>query len=76
MKDTYCEHCNYPYFDFKTTANGYTTSDIISHINNEDDTMLDINIFHESANDTAMIYDGSFSIHIKYCPWCGRRLGK
>lgn len=76
MKDTYCEYCNYPYFELKTTTKGYTTTDLVVHIDNEDDTIMNINVFHENSNKDIMIYDGGFSIPIKYCPYCGRRLGQ
>jgi len=72
MKDTYCEYCNPPYFEFKTETNGYTTSDITACINNNEE--LNINVFHTGNNSGTLIYDGSFNIPIKYCPYCGRRI--
>lgn len=74
MKDTRCDYCDFPYFTFKVNTNSFTTTDIIACIDNEDDALLDINVFHEGANHS-MICDGSFSIPIKYCPHCGRKLG-
>lgn len=75
MKDTYCDYCNPPYSTFYVSTNSYTPSEILLSFDTEDDTFLNIDIFHNNASSGEKIYDGSFSTKIKYCPICGRKLG-
>lgn len=75
MKDTYCDYCNPPYSTFYVSTNNYTPSEILVSFDVEDDTFLNINVFHNNTSSGEAIYDGSFSTKIKYCPICGRKLG-